>query len=347
MSDDELDRRLQSDGKAWRAMGGFGTTDEHDRALREALLRAKDGPRRLRFPPRILATISAAAIVVVVSGTAWLINVQGSHHPRPQAPPVGTAVQGPSCPPTTGVGAYQTQQFRKGDAVKTRSTGPRLAAATAALIALPLASCTSSATASKSPSQTRSVPSSGPTTTTATTTKPAASATSAANPPASPTASTRTSSGSGTGPAGSPGPDCTNSQLSLRSTGAQGGDSNGGLIVIFTNTSRTTCSLFGYPGAALVDSNGHQFAQAKRALEGYTSGCSCSHPLRIRITPGSSASTVVEGNNAGGNECLRGHTVLVTPPNTTKSASLPYLDAYSCNVQIHPVVSGTSGGNRH
>lgn len=337
MSDDDLDRRLQSDGEAWRGTGGFGTADEHDRALNEALLRAKDGPRRLRFPPRILATTSAAAIVVALAGTTWLISAQGSHHPRQQAPPVGTAVQGPSCPPTTGVSAHQTQQFRQGDAMKTRSTGPRLAAATAALVALPLASCTSSATASKPPSHTRSVPSSGPTPTT----------TSAAKPPASPTASTRTSSGSGTATAGSAAPNCTNAQLSVRGTEAGGGLGNGGLIVIFTNTSRTTCSLFGYPGAALVDSNGHQFAQAKRDLEGYTSGCSCTHPLRIRITPGSSASSVVEGNNAGGNECLRGHTVLVTPPNTTKSASLPYLDAYSCNVQIHPVVSGTGGGNRH
>lgn len=36
------------------------------------------------------------------------------------------------------------------------------------------------------------------------------------------------------------------------------GDSHGGVIVIFTNQSKTTCSLFGYPGAADLDRNGRQ-----------------------------------------------------------------------------------------
>lgn len=140
---------------------------------------------------------------------------------------------------------------------------------------------------------------------------------------------------------------CTDSQLTVRRKPAVGGDSNGGIIVVFTNQSGRTCSLDGYPGAANLDRAGHQFEQARRTLTGYIAGCRCSHPTRIRLAAGQSASSVIEGNNGGGTECLRGHSVLVTPPNATHSTRLPYLDAYSCGFQVHPAVAGAGGGNRH
>ena len=138
---------------------------------------------------------------------------------------------------------------------------------------------------------------------------------------------------------------CTNAQLGVRSRhGSGGAGGHGGVTVIFTNTSTSSCTLYGYPGAAAVDRSGHQFEQAKRTLDGYIAGCGCSHPARIRVAPGHSASTVVEGDHGGGKECLRGRTMLVAPPHAPRARSVAYLDSYSCDFQIHRVVAVTGGG---
>lgn len=114
--------------------------------------------------------------------------------------------------------------------------------------------------------------------------------------------------------------------------------------MVFTNRSGTSCALYGYPGAADLDISGRQFTQAKRTLTGYLGGCGCTHPQPIQLTPGATASSLVEGDNGGGDECLRGQTILVTPPNTTQATRIPF-QAYSCHFQVHPVVPGTSGSH--
>ncbi len=133
-----------------------------------------------------------------------------------------------------------------------------------------------------------------------------------------------------------------NAQLAVRSAPAQGGDSHGGVIVIFTNTASTTCTIYGYPGAAVLDKSGRQIVQATRTLSGYLGGCRCATPEHLRLDHSQSASAIVEGDNGGGDECLRGIAILATPPNTTKPTRIP-LQAYSCHVQVHPVVRGTAG----
>jgi len=82
--------------------------------------------------------------------------------------------------------------------------------------------------------------------------------------------------------------------------------------------------------------------QATRTLSGYLGGCRCATPEHLRLEHSQSASAIVEGDNGGGDECLRGVAILATSPNTTKSTRIP-LQAYSCHVQVHPVVRGTSG----
>lgn len=152
-----------------------------------------------------------------------------------------------------------------------------------------------------------------------------------------------------TSPAGASSPASTppaaaacNAQLALRSAPAQGGDSHGGVIIIFTNTASTSCTIYGYPGAAVLDKSGRQIVQATRTLSGYLGGCRCATPEHLRLDHSQSASAIVEGDNGGGDECLRGVAILATPPNTTKPTRIP-LQAYSCHVQVHPVVRGTAG----
>jgi len=138
---------------------------------------------------------------------------------------------------------------------------------------------------------------------------------------------------------------CTNAKLAVRSATPGAGGSHSGVIVLFTNRSGTSCTLYGYPGAADLDMSGQQIIQAKRTLTGYLGGCGCAHPGQIQLAPGATASSLVEGDNGGGDECLRGRAILVTPPNTTVATRIPFQD-YSCHFQVHPVVPGTSGIHR-
>lgn len=66
---------------------------------------------------------------------------------------------------------------------------------------------------------------------------------------------------------------------------AQGCERRARSVVIFTNTSHSTCSLTGYPGAAILDGSGSQILQANRALHGFLGNCGCSSPPRSRLRP--------------------------------------------------------------
>lgn len=166
--------------------------------------------------------------------------------------------------------------------------------------------------------------------------RPTLSATATHSSTSTPTAAPATAS------SGAATDDCTNAQLSVGHKTASGGGSHGGIIVIFTNTSTSTCSLAGYPGAEVLNSSGSQIVQATRTLHGYLGNCRCSSPPRLRLQSGEAASAVVEGDNGGGDECLHGRAFLVTPPNTRQSTRIAFT-AYSCHVQVHPVIAGTSG----
>lgn len=214
---------------------------------------------------------------------------------------------------------------------------PRQLGAVVLVTVLGLVGCTSTKAAQPPPTPT-ATPSSTATvsiTRTASATTAAATTTAARSVAPSPSArSTGSVSGS-----------CTNAELAVRGKPAGGGDSHSGVIVLFTNRSGTSCTLYGYPGAADLDTSGRQILQAKRTLTGYLGGCGCARPGQIQLSPGATASSLVEGDNGGGDECLRGRAILVTPPNTTAATRIPFQD-YSCHFQVHPVVPGTNGTRR-
>ncbi|MBV9593048.1 MAG: DUF4232 domain-containing protein [Actinobacteria bacterium] len=116
-----------------------------------------------------------------------------------------------------------------------------------------------------------------------------------------------------------------------------------GLVLLFTNQSQTACILSGYPGAAGLNASGAQLAQAARTPAGMIGGCSCTTPPALTVAPGTTVSAVVEATDVGPNACTPFAALLVTPPNTTAStrlaASLP-----SCGFEVHPVVTGKTGG---
>jgi hypothetical protein len=128
-------------------------------------------------------------------------------------------------------------------------------------------------------------------------------------------------------------------------------DANGatkkGVIVDFENTSRTTCRLIGYPGAATVNAAGRQITQASRTLRGELDGLPTgSNKIpAVSLAPGHYAGAMIEGVDtrkqgaaqAGCAETLP--RILVTPPNTRIAVpfTVPWPACYSFD--IHPVVA--------
>lgn len=135
---------------------------------------------------------------------------------------------------------------------------------------------------------------------------------------------------------------CGNGQLAVGHHGLDGATGHSGIVVVFTNTGRTPCTLVGYPGAAVLDAAGTQIAQARRTTGGFLGG-TVGAARTVTLRPGGTASARIEGDVGGGDECLRGRALLVTPPNTTRATRIPF-EAYSCHVQVHPTVAGTRGG---
>ena len=139
--------------------------------------------------------------------------------------------------------------------------------------------------------------------------------------------------------------ECRINQLDVSITGGDAGVGHRSTVIVFRNTGSATCVLQGYPGVAALDGSGHQVAQAKRTLNGYLGGLRAGNPPVVRLDAGASASAMVESVafGADGASCTAYAGVLVTPPDETHSVRLSW-GSDGCNdLQIHPVVSGTTG----
>jgi hypothetical protein len=139
---------------------------------------------------------------------------------------------------------------------------------------------------------------------------------------------------------------CAASQLRLTSYSNSG---TGHIIdiLVFTNTSNTTCFVQGYPGVAGLDAHGKQVIQAERTTQGYVRALPAGQPIPVvTLAPGQAASATVEGDDVTrGTEtsCPTYPSLLVTPPNTTTSIVVKLEMAGCVPVQVHPVVPGTTG----
>lgn len=141
---------------------------------------------------------------------------------------------------------------------------------------------------------------------------------------------------------------CTGSQVTV---GVGAGDAATGhqtVVLYFTNVSGTPCTLYGYPGAAGLDSSGHQAVQATRTLHGFTGGLAqgattmptVTVPAHGRASARLEWTDVPEGNATS---CPAYHGVLVTPPGTRTSTRIASVEPVACTFEIHPVVPGSTG----
>lgn len=117
-------------------------------------------------------------------------------------------------------------------------------------------------------------------------------------------------------------------------------------VLLFHNSGTSTCTLTGYPGAALVDARGAQL-QIPRTPNGYMGGLASQDKVNpvVHVAPGKVVSALLEGedfDNRTQKPCPHYVALLVTPPNQTVTRRLA--DRISiCAPTIHPVVPGTSG----
>ena len=142
---------------------------------------------------------------------------------------------------------------------------------------------------------------------------------------------------------------CTGTEIKVaqgRNSAAMG---HHGDVLVFTNSSSRTCTLQGYPGAAIM-SGSTVLLNATRALNGYIGDERqlSSAPL-VTLAPGAVASAMLEWDVDNGQTCVAGGsgTLQITPPNTTVTTGLGSMTVGSEGVcsgfDIHPVVAGDLG----
>jgi hypothetical protein len=150
-------------------------------------------------------------------------------------------------------------------------------------------------------------------------------------------------------------PRCNNEQVAVSDTGGGGAAGHENQVLVFTNDSRSICTLTGYPGVAGLNSAGQQAVQAHRSLGGYMGGLApgvTALPV-VSLGPGQTASAVVEGtdNPLGSQPCPHYPALLITPPNLTEQVQVQVSDLGTqgfpgcSSIEVHPVVPGSGGSS--
>ncbi|HEV2635727.1 MAG TPA: DUF4232 domain-containing protein [Actinocrinis sp.] len=148
-------------------------------------------------------------------------------------------------------------------------------------------------------------------------------------------------------PAGPPA--CTGAQI-RQSTGPLGAAmGHQGEALVFTNTSGTTCTITGYPGATVSKPGGSHW-DAARVLSSYLGGATgLTAPPVVTLAPGAAASALLMWTDVQDPSApcrASGFTQLqTTTPNTQSTVTYNAANGdYSCeNMQVTPVVPGTTG----
>jgi hypothetical protein len=146
---------------------------------------------------------------------------------------------------------------------------------------------------------------------------------------------------------------CATGHVSVKLGSSDSGLTHRSLVLLFTNSGSSTCTLTGYPGATVTNNGQYDFApyvNAQRSLSGYLGGITT--VTTVSLAPGATASAILEwdaaptdGNEANAANCpgMAGGYLEITPPNTTAASKFDPPTDMCTDIQIHPVVSGGSG----
>jgi hypothetical protein len=138
---------------------------------------------------------------------------------------------------------------------------------------------------------------------------------------------------------------CGDTAFAISAANPQGATGHGSVVLLFKNRLPQACTLNGYPGLDALDAGGNTLAHATRTMNGFAGGAH--HLLALTVAPGATVSALAEWMNfnpQGGGSCQTSSQIATTPPNTTDTVTLNVALSV-CDLQIHPVVPGTSGDN--
>lgn len=106
---------------------------------------------------------------------------------------------------------------------------------------------------------------------------------------------------------------CRTSQLSVRPVSGDAGVGNRAITYAFTNTSTSSCTLYGYPGFALLDAKGKPL-KGINIIRSQITYFQTVKPIRkVILAPGAQASFQIGYNVA--NNCPESAKIQITPPN--------------------------------
>jgi hypothetical protein len=220
-----------------------------------------------------------------------------------------------------------------------------------------LSGCGSSTASTASGEATQSVTTQSPTSAGTTVTSAAVTASaSAANDATVSTAASATASGNGESAqnSGAGSNACATGKVSVKLGAEDAGATHRGMVLLFTNTGSSTCTLTGYPGATITNSGMDNFSpyiNAQRTLTGYEGGATA--VTTVSLSPGGSVSALLEWDadtnpsgqtpNAANCAGMDGGYLEITPPNTTVYTRFDPPTDMCTDLVIHPVVTGASG----
>jgi len=158
--------------------------------------------------------------------------------------------------------------------------------------------------------------------------------------------STTTTPASTTSSTGATTSNCSTAQLAVTAGTGQGAAGTIGQVILFKNTSTSTCLLHAFPGVAGLDAGGNQIAQATRVvnLAPFT-GSTASLPTAT-LAPGDTASALVFGSDVptgNATSCVTYAALLVTPPNALQSVKVATTMPGCSGLRVGPVYAGTTG----
>ncbi|MEH2434009.1 MAG: DUF4232 domain-containing protein [Nostoc sp.] len=133
---------------------------------------------------------------------------------------------------------------------------------------------------------------------------------------------------------------CETSQLSVRRVSQDAGVGNVALTYAFTNNASSPCTLYGYPGLALLDEKDQPLKGVKILRSEATYFSSKQPRQQVTLTPGKQASFQIAYNHIRSTEeqCPMSSKIEITPPNAYKHFTLTeQINPCTGKVRVTPV----------
>lgn len=130
---------------------------------------------------------------------------------------------------------------------------------------------------------------------------------------------------------------CQNGTIQVSQQQGQGAMGTISVVLVFQNTSTSSCVLHGFPGASLAGADGTVLLNATRKLP-----AGLAKSPEVVLAPGAQATAVLSWSDvANGSGCAvqNAAKLLVTPPNTTLTSPLSFSGSQVCSdFTIRPVL---------